>query len=459
MKKVSPLKKCPDREKCLEKDNSMVFSKFFQFLGKIGLDYCVMGPLEELPNKITSDIDIVIDPDSLGVFHLHVFDFCRRNNLKLTQVLQHEQSAYYYVLHWKNKDKKPLYLHLDICSDYLRNGRKFLTAKEILSVRTPAMDKTGMNKDFFGAAPQKEFIYYLLKKVDKNSLDDDQGKHLSAVWAKAPDECSWEIKRFWPNENAELLNRAAEGNDWKEVRQKLPALRKSFHSQLPPGSLESRKSEMARKLLRISHPSGLQVAFLGPDGSGKSSVIDRVSPDLAPSFRNLAYFHFRPGLEKKMIQKPVTNPHDQDPRSLAVSIGKIFYFWFDYLMNWLVAVHPKTVHSTLVLFDRYYHDMIVDPKRYRFGGPMWLARLVGKLIPKPDIWILLDAPPEVLQGRKQEISFEETARQRKEYIKLVKGLKSAFVVDAAQSLDDVVADVNAIILDFMAQRTEKRYTQ
>jgi thymidylate kinase len=81
---------------------------------------------------------------------------------------------------------------------------------------------------------------------------------------------------------------------------------------------------------------------------------------------------------------------------------------------------------------------------------MWLARWVGKLIPKPDIWILLDAPPEVLQARKQEVPFEETARQRKEYLKLVKDLKSAFVVDATQGLDDVVADVNKIILDFMA---------
>ena len=90
---------------------------------------------------------------------------------------------------------------------------------------------------------------------------------------------------------------------------------------------------------------------------------------------------------------------------------------------------------------------------------MWLARWIGRLIPQPALWILLDASPELLQSRKQEVPFEETARQRKEYLKLIKEMKNGVVVDASQSLDDVVADVNVIILDFMAQRIEKRHAQ
>jgi len=466
LKKISPLEQCPDkeaskivpREKYLEKDAPTVLKAFFDYLEKIKVKYCVMGRSEELPNKITSDIDIVIDPDSLDVFHQHIFNFCRQNNLKFVQLLQHEQSAYYYVLAWKNKDKNHIYLHPDICSNFLRNGQKFLTAKEILSERTPGRDKTGVNKGFFVAAPPKEFIYYLLKKVDKQTLNNDHGKHLSAVWAKAPDECNKEIERFWPDNCSDLLRRATREGDWEEVRQNLPTLKKSLFSKLPVSSFGTRGREFFRVLKRILHPTGLHVAFLGPDGSGKSSVINRVIPDLAPAFFRTFSFHLRPRFGgKKGGDHPVINPHGQDPRSLALSIAKIFYFWFDYLAGWLVDVRPKTVRSTLVLFDRYYHDILVDPKRYRYGGPMWLVRWVGKLIPKPDLWILLDAPGEVSQERKQEVSYEETIRQRNEYLKLVKSMKNSVVVDSSKTLDDVVADVNAIILNFMAERTEKRH--
>ena len=78
------------------------------------------------------------------------------------------------------------------------------------------------------------------------------------------------------------------------------------------------------------------------------------------------------------------------------------------------------------------------------------------MIPKPDLWILLDAPAEVLQARKQEVSFEETARQRKAYLELVNNLPNAIVVNSAQPLDDVVLDVAKAVLVHMAKRTQRR---
>lgn len=446
------------KEKYPEKYTSTVLSKFFQYLRKIGIDYCVIGRTDNLPNKLVGDVDIVINPDSLKIFSEYILEFCHLNTLQLAQIFQHEQTAYYFVLAWMDRNKKIEFLHLDISGDFFQNGRMFLTAKEVLSSRRPAIDGAGNKKGFFVLAPATEFIYYLFKKVDKQTLNDDHEKHLSAVWAKAPDECNKEIERFWPDDYLNLLRRAAREGDWEEARQNLPALEKSLLSKLPASSLGIKGKEFKRILKRILHPTGLHVAFLGPDGSGKSSVIDRVISDLAPAFRRTFSGHLRPRLgSEKGGYQPAIDPHGQDPRSLVVSIIKVFYYWFIYLIGWFVDVHPKIVRSTLVLFDRYYHDMIVDPKRYRYGGPIWLARWVGKLIPKPDLWILLDASPKVLQERKQEVPFSETTRQRKEYLKLVKGLKNGFVVDAAQDLNNVVADVNTVILDFISQRTVKHH--
>ena len=57
-----------------------------------------------------------------------------------------------------------------------------------------------------------------------------------------------------------------------------------------------------------------------------------------------------------------------------------------------------------MLFDRYHGDLLVDPRRYRYGGPMSLARLIVRFMPQPDLVFFLDATPEILLARKQEVS-------------------------------------------------------
>jgi len=62
----------------------------------------------------------------------------------------------------------------------------------------------------------------------------------------------------------------------------------------------------------------------------------------------------------------------------------------------------------------------------------------------------------VLQARKQEVPFEETARQLKAYLSLVRSMKNAHIVNAAQPLEDVAADVTDIILRHLTTRIGNR---
>ena len=138
------------------------------------------------------------------------------------------------------------------------------------------------------------------------------------------------------------------------------------------------------------------------------------------------------------------------------SIVKLFYFLCDYWVGYLTKTRSELVSSTLVIFDRYYCDILIDPLRYRYGAPLWLARLVGEFIPKPDLVILLNAPPEILQERKKEVSFEETCRQQAAYLEYVKAQNNGCVIDASQPLGQVVHDVEEVIVESMANRLRKR---
>lgn len=208
----------------------------------------------------------------------------------------------------------------------------------------------------------------------------------------------------------------------------------------------------------MSRQLGLIVAILGSDGSGKSSIA-RVLKNKPPGhFTNVDLFHLFPFcmVDETSPAAAATNPQGLPPRSYPGCVAKLLYFLFIYVSGYWLRIRPRSRDGALVIFDRYYHDLIVDPLRYRFRDPVALAHWIGKLVPKPDLWILLDAPAEVLQARKQEVPFEETIRQREAYLKLVKGMKNGVVVDASRDLEDVVTDVNAAILGFMAERTRKR---
>lgn len=82
--------------------------------------------------------------------------------------------------------------------------------------------------------------------------------------------------------------------------------------------------------------------------------------------------------------------------------------------------------------------------------------LLSKVLPKPDLFLYLDATPEVMVTRKQEVTVEYLRNQRE--IWLLRGEKLAnFVrVDADQPLEQVFADVSAIIHQYYEEKQTGR---
>jgi thymidylate kinase len=193
----------------------------------------------------------------------------------------------------------------------------------------------------------------------------------------------------------------------------------------------------------------LKIVVLGPDGAGKSSVIHGLLDKFALDGCDVKMRHLKPFLFIPKRGEPgaiVNDPHGRPPRSALLSIAKILV-WL--LEEWYVNCFQDR-NETLFIYDRYYHDLLIDPKRYRYGGPQWIAIIVGKLIPQPRLWVLLDAPAQVLQARKQEVPLKETARQRQAYLAFVRDQNSYRIIDASQLLDKMIADTEHAIIDAMS---------
>jgi serine acetyltransferase/thymidylate kinase len=439
-------------------ERGYVAQTLFRFLERTGVNYCVVGDTRGYPDTIPSDIDIVVPAREFDGLPRLVAWFCREAGLELVQLIRHEQTAVYFVLAWIGESGAHGFLAVDFCSDYFRRGRRFLSADEIVAQRGPRIEAGGTSHDFFVPPPHVQFIYYLLKKIDKRELRSTHGEYLSSRWAMDEKGARGQICRFWTSSDADMLINAAASNDWSEVRIALPWLRRALRRSTPL-SFSWLVREMGRRALRVLQPTGMTVAVLGPDGSGKSAAIGRALEDLAPVFRHTHYLHLRPRLVARRGKGngPVKFPHALPVRGAAVSLAKLAYFLFDYVAGYAIQVWPLKRRSALVAFDRYFHDLLIDPERYRYGGPMRLARWATKLVPQPDLWILLDAPAPVLQARKQEVPEDETERQRRAYLEFFGPRWNAAVVNAAQDLPQVAHDVESAILRWLGGRLEYRH--
>jgi adenylate kinase len=116
-----------------------------------------------------------------------------------------------------------------------------------------------------------------------------------------------------------------------------------------------------------------------------------------------------------------------------------------------------TVKSNLVVFDRYFQDILVDPLRYRYGGPKWLSKLLSRFVPKPNLVIILEADPDIISRRKPEVSTDETRRQSAEYRELSFGHVTRVFVRTDTNPQSSFRAASVAVVRFMRQRFEERY--
>jgi thymidylate kinase len=430
--------------------------RLFSILEESRIPFCVVGDTSQFPDCISSDIDFIIeDPDAPKLRNLisRLVQECR---CQLVHAVRYHRKARCFIIAGFEPTGPPWFLLLDFsCGDGER-GRPLVDASQFLNGGRLTIGLDRDSQRFAVAAHATEFIYYLLKKIEKQSLNERQARYLSVTYREDPVGAVAQLRHFWGETDVDRVARAGASGDWSDFRTMLPRLRTALHHARPI-PLAARLHEVMRVIDRMFHPTGLWIVVLGPDGSGKSTILHKVAGDIAPAFRRTRLFHLRaPLVPSSEVVRACDNPHGQPLRGIVASLAQLAVNLARCWLSYWLRVRPALVRLNFVGFDRYYHDRLVDPRRYRYGGPHWLARLSSAWVPTPDLWILLDAPVSAIEARKNEVPAQEIERQRVAYRELVSRLRHAYIVDASRSPDEVAHAVERIIVDFLAARTARR---
>jgi thymidylate kinase len=433
---------------------SFVARLLIEGLSKSSNAYCILTGYDDLPESFDSDIDFMVGAQDFERVPEWIASIAQQTGTQLFQVIPHELTARAFRLAHLTTDGTT-FIQPDSCADYRHFGRLWLKSDEVLEARRPHP------KGFWVPAARHEFLYYLIKRLNKRDFRQEHGVRLSRLYSEDSANCDALLRRFWTEDTAQRISKMADTGDWRLLIQEVGPFQKEMLQHPAEGWMGRAISgwkNLAHTFERIIQPTGGWVVFVGPDGCGKSSVIEAVIREFCPAFQQIVRCHMRPGIFPGRT-KPgsvVTDPHGKPARGSVASAAKMVYLACDYLLGHFMRVWPAMVRTRLVVFDRYFYDILVDPKRVRYGGPRWLLRWIAAMLPKPDLVILLNASPEVLWSRKQEVPFEEVGRQQKRYLELAATLKHAIVIDAAQPLADVVHDTVEAIVSCYSRRTRIR---
>lgn len=397
-----------------------------------------------------SDVDLAFSGNPRFVMEPVLREFENEGRLAIVQRLHYEiLSGYYYIV--RIAGNRGLFLHLDCLFDPFGVNRYHLATSYLLEGKLS--DSSGSR-----IASDKEALYLLMKRAIKGAISKQQLDKLHQTFDLRSETLREEVRRWFGNPGAhavESLMRLERAEDANMILVKLrDIVQRRFRRCHPVRYLIAKGLTVARQLNRLFNPTGQFVVILGPDGSGKSTVSGLVVSQLERAFRKTWRFHWRPNLLPKLRRGAASTPDraemeegppEKSKYSGGISHLRFLYYWIDFVCGYWLVIYLRKAQTTLIVGERYFPDVLVNPQRYGFTVPKWLMRLASKLVPSPDLTVLLKNDPHVIYARKPELATDAISKQLSEYEKELPFWGNVAVISTESSAVDVATQISDLI--------------
>lgn len=379
---------------------SALLNTFFAFLNE-RVEYAVLRNWDGLPDRCESrDIDIVLQKKDYFAIRTGLFGLVEMSGWKVMTYLRSDR-----LITWVVASREGI-VQWDFFFDTSVFGIRLLSAGQLLE----------------GARVQEGTVP--VRIVSDRIAFLDKYLYDRAVGAGYPQKYAAVRQAVEGDEEVRRILRRLYGTDSPEACDKASSRKMLLHAFLnaPVANLgRFLRFEAWRLRNYFCSDTGFTVGFTGPDGSGKTTVIDLVLESLSKVFGKAhTLHHFRPTLFgnisdvahsaglKKEVDANYSDPHRGGRTGVLSSFLRLCYYTTDYLLGYWLKVKSKTRITWLVFFDRYYTDIICDSRRTRIWLPLPFLYAWGRVfVPRLDYNILLTASADSILARKKELSRDE----------------------------------------------------
>jgi thymidylate kinase len=424
----------------------------FLQLQREGIEYAVLRNYDGLPQKPGRDIDILTN--DYPRFAALLREFSGKAGYSLRIFRRYVGMVKFHLARWCPGLEV---LEIDVAWSINWKGIPFFSP-DLLRQRLP-------KRCFFILPPGAEAALSLIKHVIYHGTVLDKYKPWLPEMARS-DRAGFlaAVAKCFGNSLAEQLFDLTCQSNWQGIASLAPQLRRNailrtfIHNPLT--HIIHQGSFIWWNLRRFFRPSGRFVVLLGPDGSGKSTISQKLQEFLQPLFQGHRYFHGHFMIIPRLrdvamhlgfkLSEPdtVISSDPQRPGERVVEFGTLrsllylFYQSLGYLLGYGLIFRARG-RGELLIFDRYYYDYLIQPG---MSLPPRFIKMVLSLLPKPDLVVYLRNDPHVIFSRKPELTLTELTRQSAVCAQLMDQLTQGYVVDTIGTPDETAAEVAKLVV-------------
>ena len=448
-----------DLEKTRETSLSIFLTRYFFELDKRGVKYCVIGNFNKLPYYTDNDVDIWVSDISVAKRMLNYVTRTHDFSTLLWNVTSNGVNCFI-----EAKDNS--IIHIDLLKNVSWRSFVPIISRQKLAQNIDSVN--GLKVASHSITTLGHLIYPLL------TFGDVKEKYRSniIVSCKSSQYFNDLISDLVGVKLGKKIVKNVLCQDWDGLRSVSRSIK--FHLLVkfilthPYQAVSEMVKLVFYNIRKVIKPSGICIAFVGTDGSGKSTMIKQLMPIISKVQvkENSRILYWRPFIlpkishvlpikTRKITPKNEVSFIKKVPKFNKIASGlKFSYYLIDYMLGGII-VKFLVARGGIVLYDRHYDDLLVYPERFGMTLPKCLVRLCRVILPQPDFVLYLKCSTEELTKRKREIFDEELKRQVTEYSHLESSLNNFHSINAEAPIQDVVLNVKKIVFDALKKNAKK----
>ncbi|MCF6325023.1 MAG: hypothetical protein L3J89_12000 [Gammaproteobacteria bacterium] len=441
----------------------------FKSFNHCELDVVLMRSNDWLNDLPVGDIDLLVLPDQLKRIMLCIDRFTKEENWQ--KIFVDTDSNHTHLVYVKLHQGEFRSVHIDLQTSLGRKGFLYCSSSEVMS--TPVLI------DGIYVQNEANAVYSLMLHVllDKGKIKDEYRQLILNVDPNTLEELL--VERLDGHMAVLIMNWVSNGLSDENMSEVCSATRKFLVLRYPMNRVFPLVHKVCRVSRYFARRRGVLIAALGPDGAGKSTVVEKVDKMLAfgafpvatvymgkretllPTSKLIRlYYDYKEKKTKGKNGEPVSSAVIQEltedkPRSAkknwiaCVKEALGLSNWFlEQWARYLIDIRPVMQQGGVVLCDRYIYDL-ADRSRRSIVYSKSFAWFLKVFFPTPDITYFYWEEPEVLYERKMENTVERSAFLIANYRAILSNIPNVIEVRTNIDADEICIDVTDRIVTTM----------